>query len=200
MEFVFLYAPLAGAAAFGYLLGSIPFGFIISKLFGIGDIRAVGSGNIGATNVLRTGHKGAALATLLLDAGKGFAAVLLAAGFTPLLGFFAGIGAVLGHCFPVWLKFKGGRGVATGFGVLFAACPIAGVLACATWGVVALIFRISSLAAIVAYILAPIYAGLLDGVLAAGFTAVISIIVILKHRANIVRLFAGTEPKIGQSL
>ena len=199
MEKALIYLPLVEAIAFGYLLGSIPFGLIISNLFGIGDIRAVGSGNIGATNVLRTGHKGAALLTLLLDAGKGAAAVLITAHFTPLLGFAAGIGAVIGHAFPVWLKFKGGRGVATGFGVLLAAFPIAGVLACATWGVVALVSRISSLAAIMAYILAPVYAGLLDGVFGAGFTAVISILVILLHRANIARLIAGTEPKIGQS-
>lgn len=197
-EQLFLYLPLAEAALFGYLLGSIPFGLILSTLFGIGDIREIGSGNIGATNVLRTGHKGVALLTLLLDAGKGAAAVLIAAHYTPFLGIFAGMGAVLGHCFPVWLKFKGGRGVATGFGVLLAAFPLGGVFACATWAAVALVSRISSLAAIAAYILAPVYVAVTDSIFAAVFAAAISVLILLRHSGNFARLFAGTEPRIGE--
>ncbi len=198
MDKVLIYLPLVLAAGFGYLLGSIPFGLILSKLFGLGDIREIGSGNIGATNVLRTGRKGLALLTLLLDGGKGATAVWIAAGFTPLLGFFAGLGAVAGHCYPVWLKFRGGRGVATGFGVLLAAAPLAGVLACGTWALAAAIVRISSVAALAAYLLAPVYAFALYGMPEAVLGAAISILIILRHRSNIGRLIAGTEPRIGR--
>lgn len=198
MDKALIYLPLVEAAGIGYLLGSIPFGLILSKVFGAGDIRDIGSGNIGATNVLRTGRKGLALLTLLLDGGKGAAAVLIAASFTPLLGFFAGLGAVAGHCYPIWLKFKGGRGVATGLGVLLAATPIAGLLACATWALAAAIFRISSVAALIAYLLAPVYAIVLYDVPEAVFAAAVSILIILRHRDNIARLRAGTEPRIGQ--
>ena len=198
MEKALIYLPLVVAALFGYLLGSIPFGLLLSKATGAGDIREIGSGNIGATNVLRTGRKGLALLTLLLDGGKGAAAVLLPALFvTPLLGLAAGIGAVIGHCFPVWLKFKGGRGVATGFGVLLAAFPLAGLGACAAWGLTALLSRFSSLAAIVSYVLAPLIAGVIYGAFAAAFAAVIAVLIIVQHRGNIARLVAGTEPKIG---
>ena len=198
MDKALIFLPLLEAALFGYLLGSIPFGLLVAKAAGAGDIREIGSGNIGATNVLRTGRKGAALLTLVLDGGKGVAAVLIAASFTPLLGFLAGIGAVAGHCFPVWLKFKGGRGVATGFGVLLAAVPFAGILACATWALAAAIFRFSSLAALIAYLSAPILAVALYGVPEGIFAAAVSILIILRHRDNIARLRAGTEPKIGR--
>lgn len=197
MAKLLLYLPIFEAAVFGYLLGSIPFGFLLSKFAGAGDIRETGSGNIGATNVLRTGHKGLALLTLLLDGGKGAAAVLITAHFTPLLGLVAGIAAVLGHCFPVWLKFKGGRGVATGFGVLLAAMPLAGLLAGATWIAIAALFRFSSLAAIIAYLAAPAYAVVLYDIPEGVFAAVIAILIIVRHRGNIARLRAGTEPRIG---
>ena len=199
MDKLLLYLPILEAVAFGYLLGSIPFGLLLGKLAGAGDIRGIGSGNIGATNVLRTGRKGLAVLTLLLDAGKGAAAVLVTAYFTPLLGLAAGIAAVAGHCFPVWLKFKGGRGVATGFGVLLAALPLVGLLACATWAAVAAIFRFSSLAALAAYLAAPVYAAVFYDVPEGIFAAVISILIIVRHRANIARLRAGTEPRIGAS-
>jgi len=189
---------LIAAAVFGYLLGSIPFGWIFTRLAGAGDVRRIGSGNIGATNVLRTGRKGLAALTLLCDAGKGALAVVLAARFGVTAGLAAGAAAVLGHLFPVWLRFSGGKGVATGLGVLLAAAPIAGVLACGTWLVVAAAFRFSSLAALAAFALAPVYALVLSGVPQAGLAAVVAVAVILRHRDNIVRLRAGTEPRIGQ--
>ncbi|EPX83320.1 acyl-phosphate glycerol-3-phosphate acyltransferase [Rubellimicrobium thermophilum DSM 16684] len=185
---------------FGYLLGSIPFGILITRAMGLGDIRAIGSGNIGATNVLRTGSKAAALATLLLDGGKGAAAVLLArtiAGEQAALA--AGIAAFLGHCFPVWLGFRGGKGVATFLGLMLALAWPAGLLACATWAVTAALFRFSSLAALVAAGLSPPWAwattGRGDLTLAA---AALALVVFWRHRGNIARLRAGTEPRIGQ--
>src|SRR5688572_17836616 len=142
---------LAAAFAFGYLLGSIPFGVVLTRLAGLGDIRKVGSGNIGATNVLRTGHKGLALATLLLDAAKGAVALLLVVRFyTEDMALAAGLGALVGHIFPIWLGFKGGKGVATALGLLLAAAWPIGALACLTWLAVAAIFRFSSLAALAA--------------------------------------------------
>jgi len=162
-------------AILGYLLGSIPFGIVITRGLGLGDLRQIGSGNIGATNVLRTGHKGAALATLLLDSGKGAIAVLLAywlGGDTAAV--MAGAGALLGHCFPVWLGFKGGKGVATFLGTLIALYWPLGLAACAVWLVTALVTRISSLSALVAVGTSPLVALLMGQALiaaAAHFTA-----------------------------
>lgn len=186
-------------ALIGYLLGSVPFGIVITRALGLGDLRQIGSGNIGATNVLRTGHKGAALATLLLDSGKGAIAVLLArwiGGEDAAL--IAGAAAFLGHLYPVWLGFKGGKGVATFLGTLLALDWRLGLTACAIWLVMALVMRISSLSALVAAALSPFIALWLDGwplALTAGFMAVL---IFIRHRANIERIMAGTEPKIGK--
>ncbi len=183
----------------GYALGSIPFGLLLTRLAGGGDIRAIGSGSIGATNVLRTGRKGLAAATLLLDGGKGAAAVLL--GFWlggHQAGLWAGGGAVLGHLFPVWLGFRGGKGVATGLGVLLAAAWPVGALACLTWLVVAKLARISSLSALVAFALAPLFAWALADGGAVKLSLAIAVVVFARHHANIRRLLAGTEPRIGR--
>ena len=190
---------IAIALIAGYLLGSIPFGLVLTRLSGLGDIRKIGSGNIGATNVLRTGNKPLALAVLVLDSGKGAAAVLLAAeigGADAALA--AGLGAVLGHLFPVWLGFKGGKGVATTLGTLLALAWPVGLIACATWLVIALAFRISSLAALVAIAVAPVASYFQSGTALAALTLVIAILVWLKHGANIRRLLDGTEPHIGK--
>ena len=182
-----------------YGLGSIPFGLLLTKTAGLGDIRAIGSGNIGATNVLRTGRKGLAAATLLLDALKGAAAVLLARMYMddPDIALLAGLAAVLGHLFPIWLRFKGGKGVATGLGVLLAASWPIGLAACAVWLIVAATARLSSLAALAAFAAAPCIALFLGefGVVKLSFT--IAVLVFVRHQANIRRLFAGTEPRIG---
>jgi acyl phosphate:glycerol-3-phosphate acyltransferase len=185
--------------ALGYLLGSIPFGLVITRLLGLGDIRGMGSGNIGATNVLRTGSKGAAAATLLLDAVKGAVPVLLAAVLVghPVPAAVAGLGAFLGHVFPVWLRFNGGKGVATFLGVMLALAPPIGLIACATWLVVALLARISSLAALVAAALTPVWLLLLGPREAAWLGLALAALVFLRHRDNIRRLAAGTEPRIG---
>jgi glycerol-3-phosphate acyltransferase PlsY len=190
----------------GYLLGSIPFGVLATRMAGLGDIREVGSGNIGATNVLRTGRKDLAAVTLIGDGGKGAAAVGLAALLAhayaptaqPLCAAVAGGAAFLGHLFPVWLRFKGGKGVATFLGVLLAAAFVVGLLACATWVAMAKIFKISSLSALAAAALAPLYAYFL------GFpsptvalAATLAVLVFLRHHENIRRLLSGTEPKIG---
>jgi len=186
-------------ALLGYVLGSIPFGLLLTRAAGLGDIRTIGSGNIGATNVLRTGKKGLAAATLLLDGGKGAAAVLLSlwlAGHDAAL--WAGLGAVLGHLFPVWLRFKGGKGVATAFGVLIAAAWPVGLAAGAAWLIVAALLRRSSLAGLVSFALAPFLAwGLADrGVVT--LAVAIAVLIFIRHHANIRRLLAGTEPRIGQ--
>ncbi len=182
-----------------YLLGSIPFGLVITQALGLGDLRAIGSGNIGATNVLRTGNKGAAAATLILDALKGAVAVLLA---RHLLGegaaLVAALGAFLGHLFPVWLRFKGGKGVATFLGVTLALSPLAGVIACATWAATAAIFRFSSLSALVAAAITPITLAYLGPPDSAWLGLGLAALVFLRHHANIRRLRAGTEPRIGQ--
>jgi glycerol-3-phosphate acyltransferase PlsY len=187
------------AAIFGYLLGSIPFGLVLTRLAGLGDIRSIGSGNIGATNVLRTGNKPLAAATLILDSGKGAAAALIiGAVFRPHTDVVAGLLAVIGHNFPVWLKFKGGKGVATSLGVLLAVAWPVGVAACLTWLIVAAISRYSSLSALLALAFAPFYALIWADypvVIAAFILAVLGIV---RHRANIQRLVAGTEPKIGR--
>jgi len=187
------------AAFGGYLLGSIPFGLVLVRLAGLGDIRDIGSGNIGATNVLRTGRKDLALATLVLDSGKAGAAVLIAraAGFSAEAAAVAGFAAFLGHCFPVWLGFRGGKGVATFLGALLALAFLPALMVCATWLLIAFAARISSLAALVAAAGAPLYlwlAGEQAATLAAlGMTGVIY----FRHQDNIRRLIAGTEPRIG---
>lgn len=183
----------------GYLLGSIPFGLLLTASAGLGDIRAIGSGNIGATNVLRTGRKGLAAATLLLDALKGTAAVLVALAVAgPEAGLWAGLGAVLGHLFPVWLKFNGGKGVATAFGVLFGVAWPVGLAAGAVWLIMAKLGRMSSLASLTSFALAPVIAFFLAdmGVVYLSFT--IAVLVYARHHANIRRLLSGTEPRIGQ--
>jgi glycerol-3-phosphate acyltransferase PlsY len=187
------------ALAGGYLLGSIPFGLVLTRMAGLGDIRAIGSGNIGATNVLRTGNKPLALAVLLLDSGKGAAAVLLAARWGGDAALAAGLGAVLGHLFPAWLAFKGGKGVATTLGTLLALVWPAGLIACALWLVMALIFRISSLAALTAIAVAPVAAYFLRGPVTAGVVLAIAALIWVKHAANIRRLLKGVEPHISLS-
>ena len=185
-------------AALGYLLGSIPFGILVTRGMGLGDLRHIGSGNIGATNVLRTGHKGAALATLLLDGGKGAAAVLLArAASGEDAAQIAGFAAFLGHLYPVWLGFRGGKGVATFLGILLALAWPVGAAACLTWFATAVISRISSLSALVAAALAAVWAALLGHGGIVWLTVVLATLVFWRHRANIERLKAGTEPKIG---
>ena len=191
--------PSVAFALLGYLLGSIPFGLILTRAAGLGDIRRIGSGNIGATNVLRTGSKGLAAATLLLDGLKGAGAILLAA----QLGsddavLWAGVGAVLGHAFPVWLGFKGGKAAATSYGVLIAASWPVGLCAGAVWLATAAVARISSLAALVSFALAPILAAVLADPTVVKLALSIAVLVFVRHHENIRRLLAGTEPRIGQ--
>ncbi len=187
------------ATVFGYFLGSMPFGLILTRIAGYGDIRKMGSGNIGATNVLRTGNKLLALATLVLDIGKGAIAVII----TLLIFDFnaamiAGFAALIGHCYPVWLKFKGGKGVATTLGTLIALAPIVGLSACGIWLLMATAFRISSLSALVAIGLTPLIAHYtMNDPNLSGLCAAITALVWIKHRDNIKRIFSGTEPKIG---
>lgn len=185
----------------GYLLGSIPFGLVLTRMAGYGDIRTIGSGNIGATNVLRTGNKGLALATLLLDGLKGAIAVIIARLLIDDndVAYLAGFFAIIGHLYPVWLKFKGGKGVATTFGTFIALQPILGAAVCGTWLVTALITRYSSLSALVAVAAAPAFAHyFFQDANLTGLCGVLATIVWLKHRANIQRLVKGEEPKIGQ--
>ena len=187
------------ALIFGYLLGSIPFGLLLTAASGRGDIRKIGSGNIGATNVLRTGSKTLAAATLLLDALKGAAAVLVAAAWADRdAALLAGFGSVLGHLFPVWLGFKGGKGVATAFGVLFAACWPVGIVAGIVWLLVAKFARISSLASLSALAVAPIAAIFLADGDTVKLLFIVAVLVYARHHANIRRLLSGTEPTIGQ--
>ena len=190
----------------GYLLGSIPFGVVLTRAAGAGDVRNIGSGNIGATNVLRTGRKDLAIATLILDAGKGAAALLIARHLfgNEAIGAIAGGAAFLGHLFPVWLGFKGGKGVATFFGLILAACWPLGLLAAATWLIVAFALRYSSLAALVAAAATPFYALLPLAMLGLPAPAPILILAIftavliyIRHHENIGRLLKGAEPKIG---
>ncbi|CAN5229229.1 glycerol-3-phosphate 1-O-acyltransferase PlsY [soil metagenome] len=190
---------LIAAAVAGYLVGSIPFGVLITRMAGLGDVRAIGSGNIGATNVLRTGRRDLALATLLLDGGKGALAVLFArALWGEEAAVVAGAAAFIGHIFPVWLKFRGGKGVATFFGVMIAAFWPVGLAAGATWIVAAAVFRYSSLAALAAAILAPAYAIAFHEPRRAVLLALLmAALIVLRHRANIVRLSRRQEPKIG---
>ncbi|MBD3766049.1 MAG: glycerol-3-phosphate 1-O-acyltransferase PlsY [Rhodobacterales bacterium] len=189
---------LATAAA-AYLLGSVPFGVVITRTLGLGDLRQIGSGNIGATNVLRTGHKGAAAATLILDAAKGGVAVLIA---RALVGAdaaqLAGLAAFLGHLYPVWLGFRGGKGVATFLGTLLALAWPVGLLACATWAATAAVTRISSASALVAAALAPVWLILLGRADMVALAVALAALVFWRHSANIARLRAGTEPRIGR--
>lgn len=188
-----------GCLVFGYLLGSVPFGLILTRMAGLGDVRKIGSGNIGATNVLRTGNKKLAAATLLLDAFKGTAAAAIAASvFGIEAGIAAGFAAFLGHLYPVWLGFKGGKGIATYIGVLLGLAPLIVLVFAAVWLVMAKLSRYSSLSALVATLVVPVV------LLASGYGkvgllfVVMSVITWIKHRANIQRLLAGTEGRIGE--
>ena len=188
-------------AAFGYLLGSIPFGLVITKLAGLGDIRDIGSGNIGATNVLRTGRKDLALATLVLDSGKGAIAVLLAGWLTDwreLPMALAGAGAFLGHCYPIWLRFKGGKGVATFLGTLLAINFVAGLAACLTWLASAFVTRISSLSALIAALVMPVFLFVTNHPISGCAALFMAALIFWRHRENISRILAGTERKIGK--
>jgi len=193
--------PLLAVTAIGaYLLGSVPFGLLMARAFGLGDLRRIGSGNIGATNVLRTGNRTAAALTLVLDAGKGAMAVLAAralAGETAAQ--IAAAAAFLGHCYPVWLGFRGGKGVATFLGTLIALAWPVGLVACGIWTAVAALFRYSSLAALAAAATAPIWALVLDRPGVALAAAIMAALIFLRHAGNIARLRAGTEPRIGST-
>ena len=189
---------LLAALLFGYLLGSIPFGLIFTRMAGLGDVRKIGSGNIGATNVLRTGRKGLAAATLVADALKGTVPVLIAAQWGPQYAIVAALGAFLGHLFPVWLGFRGGKGVATFIGVLIGLKPLAALIFCLIWLGVAFASKYSSLSALVASAAAPIVLWLLGEPGMAGIAAILGTLLWWKHSENISRLLAGTEGKIGQ--
>ncbi len=188
---------IAVALACGYLLGSVPFGLLLTRFAGLGDIRGIGSGNIGATNVLRTGRKSLAAATLLLDAGKGALTVMLGDLYGPDIAIVAGLGAMLGHLFPVWLRFHGGRGVATALGVILALSWQAGLAALMVWIAVAALFRYSSLAALVAAAAAPVIAWFIATQQLAEFFALIAVLVWMRHAGNIRRLIRGEESRIG---
>ncbi|MEQ8195754.1 MAG: glycerol-3-phosphate 1-O-acyltransferase PlsY [Rhodospirillales bacterium] len=182
----------------GYLLGSVPSGLIFTRLAGMGDVRQIGSGNIGATNVLRTGNKAVAAATLIADVGKGALAVWAFSHLGTTPGLAAGLGAVLGHNFPVWLRFNGGKGFATTLGVLLAASWPVCLLTCLTWLIIAAIFRISSLATLLALVAAPAYMYWLDTGHHTALAAILAGMGIVRHHANIRRLLKGEEPKIGK--
>ncbi|WP_293576221.1 glycerol-3-phosphate 1-O-acyltransferase PlsY [Phaeobacter sp.] len=186
-------------AVVGYGLGSIPFGLILTKVMGLGNLRQIGSGNIGTTNVLRTGSKPAAALTLLLDGGKGAVAVLLA---RSLVGEdaaqIAGFAAFVGHCFPIWLAFKGGKGVATFLGLILALAWPVGVACCLTWLAAAYISRISSMGALVSAVAAPLWCLLLGAPMATALAAALAAVILWRHKENISRLRSGTEPRIGQ--
>ena len=187
-------------AALGYLMGSIPFGMVLAKVMGLGNLRKIGSGNIGATNVLRTGNKTAAALTLIFDAAKGGVAVLVARALAGEdAAQIAALAALLGHCFPVWLGFKGGKGVATFLGIWLALDWRVGVACCLTWLVAAAVWRISSLAALAAAATSTIWALLLTGSQTLLLAGVLTLLVYWRHSANIARIKSGTEPKIGQS-
>jgi acyl phosphate:glycerol-3-phosphate acyltransferase len=192
-------APIfAATIVFGYMLGSIPFGLLITRFAGAGDIRKIGSGNIGATNVLRTGNRWAAAATLLCDGAKGAVAVLVtqyAQGSDAAV--FAALGAFLGHLFPLWLNFRGGKGVATFLGVTLALDWRVGLLALATWLLVAIFTRVSSLSALIAAALVPLYMALLGHPFYAMLELVLALLIFAMHRENIRRLLDGSEPRIG---
>ncbi|MBI1273245.1 MAG: glycerol-3-phosphate 1-O-acyltransferase PlsY [Alphaproteobacteria bacterium] len=190
---------IATAAAIGYLLGSIPFGLLLTKFSGLPDIRSIGSGNIGATNVLRTGKKGLAAATLLLDGAKGALAVGVGALIMPWLAPVAGLAALVGHIFPVWLKFNGGKGVATAIGIFLAASWPVGLIAIAAWLLMALLMRYSSLAALAAMIVSPLAALFFASLDVVMLTIIVGAFVWMRHWGNIQRLLAGIEPRINPS-
>jgi len=186
------------ALALGYLLGSIPFGLVLTRLAGQGDVRDIGSGNIGATNVLRTGSKLLAAATLILDCLKATAAILIAGRLWPGTENFAAAGALVGHLYPVWLKFKGGKGVATLLGILIPLLPVGAAIYAAVWIGLLLLVRISSVAGMVAALSAPVSAAILGEQLLLPMFLAFALLVVWKHKANIARLKAGTEPKVGK--
>ena len=188
---------ILAAFAGGYALGALPFGLILTRLAGMGDIRTIGSGNIGATNVLRTGNKKIAAATLLLDGAKGAVAVLIAQAYGPDMAIVAAAGALLGHLVPVWLKFRGGKGVATALGILLALSPAVGGLACATWLLAAALFRYSSLSALIALGASPLYMWWLADPQRTEFAIAMALLVWIRHQDNIRRLVRGEESKIG---
>jgi glycerol-3-phosphate acyltransferase PlsY len=189
--------PFAACFLIAYLIGSIPFGVVLTRLGGAGDLRAIGSGNIGATNVLRTGRKGLALATLILDVLKGALPVWLAGRYGPDMAVVAGLGAVLGHCFPVWLKFRGGKGVATALGVMLVLTPLVALLAGLLFVVVTALSRYVSLGSMLGAVAACVLAYVFGHVQAAELYVVLTLLIVGKHAANIRRLFAGTESKLG---
>ena len=184
-------------AVLGYLLGSVPFGLVVTRAMGLGDPRGIGSGNIGATNVLRTGRKGLALATLLADAGKGILAVVIGRLIAPEAGLIAGLFAFLGHVFPVWLGFKGGKGIAVFLGIVGAISWPVGIMACAIWLGVALITRYSSLSALTMTAAVPFLVGIFDRPATGYAIAGLTLVAFYAHRANIERLLKGLEPRIG---
>jgi glycerol-3-phosphate acyltransferase PlsY len=193
------YFVLAVVALLAYLLGSVPFGVVITRAMGLGDLRSIGSGNIGATNVLRTGNKRAAAATLLLDAAKGAVAVLIArAAVGPDAAQVAGLFSFLGHLFPVWLQFKGGKGVATFLGILLALAWPVGLATCATWAVAAAVTRISSLAALTAAALSTVWLVVFREGHMIFLVILLTVLVYIRHWANLERIKKGTEPRIGQ--
>ena len=195
-DFTYIW-PFWAAGIFGYLLGSIPFGLVLTRLAGLGDVRAIGSGSIGATNVLRTGNKSLAALTLILDGGKGAAAVLLANMYGPDTAVLAGGGAFVGHLFPVWLKFKGGKGFATYLGVMLAINWSAGILCCLTWLAVAAPLRYSSLATLITVLAGPGYVYWLGNWQMMELAGFMTVLVFIRHHQNIRRLLKGEEPKIG---
>lgn len=191
-------ALLAVVALASYLLGSIPFGVLITRAMGLGDVRKIGSGNIGATNVLRTGNKGAAAATLLLDAGKGAVAVLIARAIAAEdAAQLAALASFLGHIYPVWLRFKGGKGVATFLGTMLALAWPIGLACCATWAVMLLLTRISSASALVASLSAAVWCYAYGPVSMIALALALAVLVWVRHAANIGRLLTGTEPRVG---
>ena len=188
------------SCAFGYLVGSIPFGILIAKLLGLGDLRKIGSGNIGATNVLRTGNKLAAFLTLLFDFSKGaLAIILINQNFNADAVQFAAVGALLGHCFPIWLKFKGGKAVATFLGITVALSFPIGAICCSVWLLVALLARMSSLSSLISATSAPITALILNQPQLGALLVFLAIIVFFRHQQNIARILKGVEPKIGKT-
>ncbi|MEX2519496.1 MAG: glycerol-3-phosphate 1-O-acyltransferase PlsY [Paracoccaceae bacterium] len=194
-----IWPTLISALLIGYCAGSIPFGVIVARVFGLGDLRAIGSGNIGATNVLRTGDKRAAALTLFLDMAKGFGPVAMSlALWGEAAAELAALGAVLGHMFPVWLRFRGGKGVATFIGVILGLSPIAGALCCLVWLSAAVVFRISSLAALLMTLSAPAGLWVLDRGGAIWIAVILVLLVWVRHGPNIARLLRGAEPRIGQ--
>ena len=188
---------IAFVIGIGYLLGAIPFGLILTRLFGAGDLRTIGSGNIGATNVLRTGRKGLAAATLLLDMAKGATALCIARMIVPELALIGGLAAFLGHCYPVWLKFKGGKGVATMLGITLAFNWIIGLIFAGLWLGALALSRMSSVGGMTAAVVTPIATWVIFEWHPAKILALMAIVVLWKHRENINRLIAGTEPKVG---